>query len=82
MPMRTTQTAAMLGHRDLEGSASDFGFPDEDDRDPDSPYDDADDGELDDSDFSGSGDGAEGSRPSAKVRQVCWWRPWLRPPLC
>ncbi|TNM88342.1 hypothetical protein fugu_004596 [Takifugu bimaculatus] len=36
MPLRTTQTAAMLTHRDLEGSGSDFGFTDEDD----SPYDD------------------------------------------
>lgn len=56
VPLKTTQTAAMLAHRDLEGSASDFGFTDEDDAD--SPYDD-DDGELDYDDFSGSGDAGE-----------------------
>ncbi|XP_056887580.1 syndecan-4 isoform X1 [Takifugu flavidus] len=50
MPLRTTQTAAMLTHRDLEGSGSDFGFTDEDD----SPYDDV----YDYDEFSGSGDGA------------------------
>lgn len=59
MPMRTTQTAAMLTHRHPEGSGSDFGFADEDD----SPYDDAyDDDAYDDEDFSGSGDAGEHSK--------------------
>lgn len=48
MPMKTTQTAAMLMHRDLEGSGSDFGFTD----DEDSDYDEYD-------EFSGSGDGGK-----------------------
>lgn len=61
MPMKTTQRAAMLTHRDtLESSGSDFGFEDDDDHDNeygvDTLYDDEDD-EYDD--FSGSGD--EGS---------------------
>ncbi|CAF94723.1 unnamed protein product, partial [Tetraodon nigroviridis] len=54
VPMKSTQTAAMLAHRDLEGSASDFGFTGDED---DSPYDD-DGGEEPGDDFSGSGDGA------------------------
>lgn len=72
VPMKTTQTAAGLGHRDLEGSASDFSFPDKDDAD--SPYEDEDYDGLDYYDGSGSGDRAEDSRPSAKVRKVCWRR--------
>lgn len=69
MPMKTTQTAAMLTHRDtLESSGSDFGFTDdEDDRDDgeddhytDTLYDDED--EYDEyDDFSGSGDGGQSS---------------------
>lgn len=54
VPLRATQTAAMLAQRDLEGSASDFGFQDEDDW----WYEDDDGDELDYTDFSGSGDGA------------------------
>lgn len=54
--MKTTQTAAVLTHRDPEGSGSDFGFTDEEDAN--SPY-----GDNDDYDeFSGSGDGGEHSR--------------------
>lgn len=62
MPMKTTQTAAMLTHRDtLESSGSDFGFTDdgEDDHYTDTPYDDEDEYEYDD--FSGSGDGGQSS---------------------
>lgn len=56
MPMKTTQTAAVLTHGDLEGSGSDFGFTDEEDAN--SPH-----GDDDDYDeFSGSGDGGERSR--------------------
>lgn len=63
--MRTTQTAAMLAQRVLEGSASDFNFQDEDDSyEDDSWYDDEyDDDELDQADFSGSGDGGEDTPP-------------------
>lgn len=60
VPLRTTQTAAMLAQRDLEGSASDFGFQDEDDW----WYEDDDGDELDYTDFSGSGDGGEETPPS------------------
>lgn len=63
MPMKTTQRAAMLTHRDtLESSGSDFGFEDGDDHDneygADTLYDDEDEDDEDDA-FSGSGD--EGS---------------------
>lgn len=67
MPMKTTQRAAMLTHRDtLESSGSDFGFEDNDDDldneyGVDTPYDDED----EDDDFSGSGD--EGSSPRHNV---------------
>ncbi|XP_036956868.1 syndecan-4 isoform X1 [Acanthopagrus latus] len=63
MPMKTTQTAAMLTHHDLESSGSDFGFTD--DEDDDNEYDggdyyedelNVDDEEEYDDDFSGSGD--------------------------
>lgn len=57
VPMKTTQTAAMLAQRNLEGSASDFGFTD--DQDADSAYDDDDGDDLDYAGFSGSGDGGE-----------------------
>lgn len=59
VPLRTTQTAAMLAQRDLEGSASDFGFQDEDDW----WYEDDDGDELDYTDFSGSGDEGEEAPP-------------------
>lgn len=71
MPMKTTQTAAMLTHHDLESSGSDFGFTD--DEDDDNEYDggdyyedelnvdDEDEEEYDD-DFSGSGDQSESSQ--------------------
>uniref|UniRef100_A0A674NCR3 Syndecan n=1 Tax=Takifugu rubripes TaxID=31033 RepID=A0A674NCR3_TAKRU len=62
MPMRTTQTAAMLTHRDLEGSGSDFGFTDEDD----SPYDDV----YDYDEFSGSGDGGEHPNPDVDDNRI------------
>lgn len=61
MPLRTTQTAAMLAQRHLEGSASDFGFQDEDDW----WYEDDD--ELDDTDFSGSGYGGEDTPPPPMI---------------
>lgn len=73
MPMKTTQTAAMLTHRDnLESSGdapngSDFGFTDDDEDEDDAMYDQVDgddyypsydDEDEDDYDeFSGSGDG-------------------------
>lgn len=56
VPLKQTQAAAASARRDLEGSASDFGFTS--DGDADSPYDDDGD-ELDYADFSGSGDGGE-----------------------
>lgn len=72
MPMKTTQTAAMLTHRDnLEssGDGSDFGFTDDEDEGEDDTYgeDDEDDDDYypeyyDEYDeFSGSGDGGESS---------------------
>lgn len=60
MPLRTTQTAAILTHRDLEASGSDFGFTDEDD----SPYDDV----YDYEEFSGSGGGGEHSNTVRLVK--------------
>lgn len=70
MPMKTTQTAAMLTHHDLESSGSDFGFTDDDEDDEDDAgYDDyyeddvndEDEEEYDD-DFSGSGDQRKSSQ--------------------
>lgn len=72
VPMKSTQTAAMLAHRDLEGSASDFGFTGDED---DSPYDD-DGGEEPGDDFSGSGDGGEGPPPPA-FKQMSLGNPHL-----
>lgn len=62
--MKTSQTAAALTHRDLEGSGSDFGFTDEENTN--SPYGDDDDyGE-----FSGSGDGGEHARLQSFIETV------------
>lgn len=68
MPMKTTQTAAMLAHGDAtESSGSDFGFTDDEDDDQytDTLYDE--DGEYDEYDeFSGSGDGGQSWRTPAR----------------
>lgn len=81
MPMKTTQTVAMLSHRDNMESSGDFGFTDDED-DGDDEYDQTDDDyyplyddedeDEDEYEFSGSGDGAttaspgRESKPSAK----------------
>lgn len=84
MPMKTTQTAAMLAHGDAaESSGSDFGFTDDEDTlygvddgegdGEDDEYDDEDDDEYDDEDddeFSGSGDGAATVSSAAQVRNA------------
>ncbi|XP_041817953.1 syndecan-4 isoform X2 [Chelmon rostratus] len=84
MPMKTTQTAAMLTHRDnLESSGdapngSDFGFTDDDEDEDDAMYDQVDgddyypsydDEDEDDYDeFSGSGDGATTVSPGRESK--------------
>nr|XP_046241196.1 syndecan-4 isoform X2 [Scatophagus argus] len=72
MPMKSTQTAAMLTHHDgLESSGSDFGFTDDDDNgDSDSDYytDTLYDDEDEYAEFSGSGDGAATVSPGSESK--------------
>lgn len=85
VPMKTTQTAAMLAPRGPEGSGSDFGFTDDYEDEDEDDYEDTDDyadnygeDDEDDGEFSGSGDGGElptppasaGTRPRSKHTSV------------
>lgn len=77
MPMKTTQTAAMLAHGDAaESSGSDFGFTDDEDTlygvddGEDDGEDEYDDEDEDNDEFSGSGDGAATVSSAAQVRNA------------